>query len=132
MLQGHRAEFIADVYNFANLLNSDWGATYQTGNRALLTVRGFDPDALRYIYQVNENFGVIQPGGAPYQIQLGVRYWFRDLPRTHPPPPSVLLEGGGARYWNVALPKPFRPPGPACFRQPGPPQGRPDHMSQLE
>lgn len=76
LLRGHRAELIADIYNFANLLNSDWGATLQTGNQALLTVRGFDPDTQRYTYQVNENFGTIREGGDPYQIQLGVRYWF--------------------------------------------------------
>ncbi len=73
---GHRVEVVADIYNFANLLNSDWGGRYDVGNQTLLTVRGFDPEAQRFTYQVNENFGVIRTGGDPYRIQIGGRYWF--------------------------------------------------------
>jgi len=72
----HRIEFAADIYNFANLLNSEWGGQFDVGNQTLLTVRSFDRATQRFNYQVNENFGVIRKGGDPYRIQLGGRYWF--------------------------------------------------------
>ena len=65
-----------DVFNFANLLKKDWGVNYNLGNQSLLFVSGFDQATQRYNYRVNENVGVIQQNGTPYQIQLGGRYAF--------------------------------------------------------
>ena len=76
-----------DLYNFANLLNSDWGAEYQlplgisnqnpvVQRLPLLNVTGFDKTTNRYIYTVNENFGALTKGGNPFQIQLSLRYLF--------------------------------------------------------
>ena len=76
-----------DIFNFANLLNSGWGAEYQLpigiSNQnpvvqrvPLLNVTGFDQATRRYTYSVNENFGVLTKGGTPYQIQLSARYAF--------------------------------------------------------
>ena len=65
-----------DVFNFSNLLNKDWGGTYQLGNQTLLNVTGFDQTKKQYIYSVNQNVGVATKSGTPYQVQLGARYTF--------------------------------------------------------
>lgn len=65
-----------DVFNFSNLLNKDWGGSYNLGNQNLLNITGFDQAKKLYIYSVNQNVGVINRGGTPYQIQLGARYTF--------------------------------------------------------
>jgi hypothetical protein len=76
-LGGQRAEVTVDVFNFLNLLNSDWGAFRSLGSRqTLLRVTGFDEERQDYVYSVNENVGVVRPSGDPYQIQLGFRYFF--------------------------------------------------------
>ena len=80
-------EFTIDVFNFMNLLNSDWGGQYllplgiSTQNPVLqriplLNVVGFDQATQRYRYTVNQNFGVVQKQGDPYTIQIGARYMF--------------------------------------------------------
>jgi hypothetical protein len=69
-------ELSVDVFNFANLLNKEWGGNYNLGNQELLSVSGFDPVTRRYSYNVNGNVGQTQRNGTPYQIQLGVRYAF--------------------------------------------------------
>jgi hypothetical protein len=84
---GQSAEIGIDVFNVANLLNSNWGAEYQLpigiSNQnpvvqriPLLNVVGFNQTTKQYVYTVNENFGVLQKGGNPYQVQLAVRYGF--------------------------------------------------------
>ncbi|MBS1660123.1 MAG: carboxypeptidase regulatory-like domain-containing protein [Bacteroidetes bacterium] len=65
-----------DCFNFANLLNKNWGGAYQLGNQNLLNVTGFDQTKQQYIYSVNQNVGVATKSGTPYQIQLGARYSF--------------------------------------------------------
>ena len=71
----------------ANLLNPNWGAEYQlpvgissqnpVAQRVpLLNVVGFNQTTREYTYSVNENFGVLQKAGIPYQIQLSLRYSF--------------------------------------------------------
>ncbi|MGQ0648370.1 MAG: hypothetical protein ACT4P7_12450 [Gemmatimonadaceae bacterium] len=81
------AELGVDVYNVANLLNRHWGAEYQLpvgiSNQnpvvqrvPLLNVIGFNQATRQYTYTVNENFGVLQKGGNPYQIQVAIRYGF--------------------------------------------------------
>jgi len=68
--------FSVDVFNFANLLNKDWGVNYNLGNQNLLSVTGFNQATQRYVYRVNENVGTTRQNGTPYQIQLGARYSF--------------------------------------------------------
>lgn len=65
-----------DVFNFANLLDKNWGGSYLLGNQNLLNVTGFDQVKKQYVYSVNTNVGVISRGGTPYQIQIGARYTF--------------------------------------------------------
>jgi len=66
----------ADVFNFANLLNKHKGVNYNLGQQTLYTVTAFNQATKEYTYKVNENVGVTQPNGTPYQIQLGARYSF--------------------------------------------------------
>lgn len=65
-----------DAFNFANLLNKKWGVNYNLGDQTLLLVTRFDQAKKQYEYRVNENVGVTQAAGTPYQIQLGARYSF--------------------------------------------------------
>lgn len=69
-------ELSVDVFNFANLLNKNWGGNYNLSNQNLLNVLGFDQTTQQYTYDVNKNVGVTQKNGTPYQIQLGIRYAF--------------------------------------------------------
>jgi hypothetical protein len=77
-IRGQRAELTVDVFNFANLLNREWGGQWvvPAANQTLLSITGFDPSTRRYRYAVNENYGVARKQGDPYQIQAGVRYAF--------------------------------------------------------
>ncbi|WP_233636073.1 TonB-dependent receptor [Hymenobacter setariae] len=65
-----------DAFNFANLLNKNWGVNYNLSQQNLLTATGFDQTTRRYTYRVNENVGTTNQNGTPYQIQLGARYSF--------------------------------------------------------
>ena len=84
---GQSIAIALDIFNVANLLNRNWGAEYQLPGGissqnpvvqrvALLNVVGFDQSTTRYVYTVNENFGVLQKAGNAYQMQLSVRYRF--------------------------------------------------------
>lgn len=86
-VRGQRLTVGLDIFNVANLLNSNWGAEYQlpvgisnqnpvVQRLPLLNVTGFNQTTKQYIYTVNENFGVLQRAGNPYQIQLSLRYGF--------------------------------------------------------
>ncbi|MQA92667.1 MAG: hypothetical protein GEU90_21000 [Gemmatimonas sp.] len=76
-VRGQSVELVADIFNLANLLNSEWGGRYNLGGkRTLLNVRGFDQESSEYIYEVNENVGTVRMSGDPYQIQVGLRYAF--------------------------------------------------------
>ena len=68
-----------DVFNFANLLNKEWGRNFNLNTfntQTLLFVTGFNQTTKEYTYRVNENVGVQQANGTPYQIQIGARYGF--------------------------------------------------------
>ncbi|WP_040669683.1 TonB-dependent receptor [Nitritalea halalkaliphila] len=76
-------EFIAEVFNFTNLLNSEWGGapTVPGANQILLQSLGLDPIALQrgdvqFAYNVNPTFGETARFNPPYQVQLGLRYTF--------------------------------------------------------
>jgi len=84
---GQFADIGLDIFNVANLLNHNWGAEYDlpvgisnqnpvVQRLPLLNVVGFNQTTKQYVYTVNENFGVLQKAGNPYQIQLAVRYGF--------------------------------------------------------
>lgn len=75
----HKITISADVFNFANLLNKTWGRNFNFNTfntQTLLFVTGFNQETKEYNYRVNENIGVLQANGTPYQIQLGARYSF--------------------------------------------------------
>ncbi len=85
--QGQAVEFTVDVFNLANLLDSDWGGLYLLPQAIsnqnpvlqripLLNIVGFDQATQAYRYTVNENFGVLQKQGDPWTMQLGARYRF--------------------------------------------------------
>jgi hypothetical protein len=85
--RGQSAAIALDVFNVANLVNHNWGAAYLLpvgiSNQnpvvqriPLLNVVGFNQTTKQYVYTVNENFGVLQKGGNPYQVQLSLRYGF--------------------------------------------------------
>ncbi|NIG55722.1 TonB-dependent receptor [Chitinophaga sp. Cy-1792] len=68
-------EFSVDVFNFANMLNKKWGASHNFGNTSLYSASAFSKDTREYTYDINTS-GIANPGGDPYQVQLGVRYFF--------------------------------------------------------
>lgn len=68
-----------DVFNFANLLDKTKGRNFNLNTfntQTLLFVTGFNQTTKEYTYRVNENVGVQQANGTPYQIQIGARYSF--------------------------------------------------------
>ena len=75
----HGLELTADVFNFANLLNRDWGVTndYSSENR-LMRITGFDQETRAYTYAVNSGVAAEPINGTPWRLQLGVRYTFNQ------------------------------------------------------
>ena len=82
----HNIELSGDIFNFANMLKRTRGVSKNLGNQALYAVGipvsgttpavpAFDAANRRFNYRVN-TAGIANPGGEPYQIQLGVRYNF--------------------------------------------------------
>lgn len=79
-------EFTADIFNFANLLNKEWGVNKSLGNRSIYAlgtpasgttaaIPGFDSTKQQYNYRVN-NAGLPTLSGNPFQIQIGFKYAF--------------------------------------------------------
>ncbi|WP_187270874.1 TonB-dependent receptor [Neolewinella aurantiaca] len=73
----HGLEITADLFNFANLLNKEWGVTnnYSRENR-LMSITGFDQETESYIYSVNSGVANESINGTPWRLQMGVRYTF--------------------------------------------------------
>lgn len=73
----HGLEITADLFNFANLLNKEWGVTnnYSRENR-LMGITGFDQDTQSYIYSVNSGVANEPINGTPWRLQMGIRYTF--------------------------------------------------------
>ena len=69
-------ELSAHLFNVENLLNKTWGASQNLGKQNIYTLRTFDDATNTYNYDVNGNIGQINPGGNPWQLQLGIRYGF--------------------------------------------------------
>lgn len=71
----HGVEISVDVFNFANMLNKEWGVYRSFGNTALYRVTGFDQATQQFNYAVN-TAGVAGYNGNPWQLQFGARYSF--------------------------------------------------------
>ena len=69
-------ELGADIFNLANMFNIEWGTSKNLGNQNLMTLRNFDRVKQQYVYQINPNVGVANPGGTPYQVQISGRIFF--------------------------------------------------------
>lgn len=73
----HGLELSADLFNFANLLNRDWGNDNNFGRRRdFMRITGFDQVTQRYSYNVQTGAGAEPIGGIPWRLQLGARYTF--------------------------------------------------------
>jgi len=82
----HRLAFTADIFNFTNFLNEEWGQRYFTGGfgtASLLNFEGFASDGTTPEYtfntRVGETINEIDDAGlqsARWQMQFGVRYTF--------------------------------------------------------
>ncbi|TYP92310.1 hypothetical protein BC792_11785 [Sphingobacterium allocomposti] len=66
LFRTHAIEASIDIFNFANLLNKEWGVNKSLNKQNLTTIRGFDAQTQQYIYQVNQNAGVSGLSGNPY------------------------------------------------------------------
>lgn len=71
----HGIEVSAEIFNFGNLLNKEWGINHSLGNQTLYKVNSFDAAKQEFVYNVN-SVGAKGYSGNPYQIQLGLRYAF--------------------------------------------------------
>lgn len=69
-------ELGADIFNVANMFNKELGTSKNLGNQNLMTLRNFDRQNQQYVYQINPNVGVANPGGTPFQIQISGRFFF--------------------------------------------------------
>jgi hypothetical protein len=73
----HALEFSADMFNFTNFLDRDWGADNNLGRRRnLLQITGFDQESQTYQYDVQSGVGTRPINGTPWRLQLGMRYTF--------------------------------------------------------
>jgi hypothetical protein len=83
----HTLRFTADIYNFTNLLNKDWGVFYIPTTTTPLVFSKIDTDGKTPVYTFPYLDGVnkvpfnraYRPSpslGSRYQIQIGVRYLF--------------------------------------------------------
>lgn len=85
---GNKAEIWLDVINIGNLINKDWGETYEVGfplNRGVALMSGIDPATGKYIYNFDPNLVTTEglydnqdqnKGVSRWQLQLGFRYKF--------------------------------------------------------
>lgn len=69
-------ELSMDIFNFANMLNKDWGQSHNFGNRNLMRITGFDQANQNYDYSVQTSSGTEPINGTPWRLQLGARYTF--------------------------------------------------------
>jgi hypothetical protein len=83
----HTIRLTADIYNFTNLLNKDWGVFYVPTTTSPLVLKEIDKDGITPIYR----FPFLDPTkqipqsrpytpssglGSRWQLQIGVRYLF--------------------------------------------------------
>ncbi len=69
-------ELSGDLFNVVNLFDKNKGSNKNLGNQSIYNLASFNASSQTYNYNVNPNTGVANPGGNPYQFQLGLRYGF--------------------------------------------------------
>ncbi len=70
-------ELSADLFNVANLLNKEWGRTFNYGREnRIMRATGFNQETQQYNYTVNTGVATEPINGTPWRLQLGVRYKF--------------------------------------------------------
>jgi hypothetical protein len=69
-------ELSADLFNVANFLDRKKGVSKTLGDQNLLNLRRFNQVTQQYEYEVNQNVGVVNPGGTPWQLQVSARVFF--------------------------------------------------------
>ncbi|CAD0003219.1 TonB-dependent receptor [Flavobacterium salmonis] len=83
--KSHKLEFTADIFNFTNLLNKNWGRRYFMTNDQLLLIKhtGFLADGTTPTFNFNpnitKNINQIDDAGlqsSRWQMQIGARYSF--------------------------------------------------------
>src|SRR5690606_19120483 len=81
----HGIEASVDIFNVANLFNKDWGVGNNLGKQELYSIKSFDAQKLQYLYNMTSNVGVSTLNGNPFQVQLGLRYSFKEFKfyKTH-------------------------------------------------
>ncbi len=74
----HNLSLSADCFNFMNLLNKEFGVSYNHGNINLVSITGFNQATQNYTYNVEAAAGrkLNTAGGSVWRGQLGVRYSF--------------------------------------------------------
>lgn len=72
----HNIELSAEIFNFMNMLNREWGVMQNLGSQALyaLPAENAFTDG-QFNYNVN-SVGRVAPSGNPFQVQFGLRYSF--------------------------------------------------------
>lgn len=70
-------ELSADVFNFMNVLNKEWGRNNNFGRTTnLMNTTGFNQATNSYQYNVNTGVAVEPINGTPWRLQIGARYSF--------------------------------------------------------
>ncbi len=57
-------------------MNKEWGVGPRIGKQNIYSIKSFDTENERYVYNVNTNAGKTSYVFNPYQIQIGLRYSF--------------------------------------------------------
>lgn len=76
LYKSHGIEASIDVFNVANVFKKSWGVGHNLGKQNLYSIKNFDAENERFVYNVNGTTGVSGLNGNPFQVQLGLRYSF--------------------------------------------------------
>ncbi|MEM1135414.1 MAG: carboxypeptidase regulatory-like domain-containing protein [Bacteroidota bacterium] len=72
----HKLTLNLDIFNFLNLLNTEWGGFHNIINEELYNVEGFDPETRQIQYSVRTNYGQRRYEGNGFTMMLGAKYSF--------------------------------------------------------
>lgn len=72
----HSLEASVDIFNLANMFKKEWGVGRNLGKQNLYSIKSFDAENEKFVYNVNSTTGVSTLNGNPFQVQLGLRYAF--------------------------------------------------------